>query len=147
MQFLFEAATANCVNLATDRHGCCVLQKCLSHSTGDQRRCLVYKITSNALILCQDQFGYSFFPLPSSVTVLSFLIHMWQELNGYLNKSCPGSYLNVIILAHFFRKCLALVIYDLKYRYDLVLRRMLGKGCVANLQCMWWGIIQHSWDL
>lgn len=57
-QFLFEAATANCVELATDRHGCCVLQKCLSHSDGEQRRRLVCEITSNSLILSQDPFGY-----------------------------------------------------------------------------------------
>ncbi|GKV21822.1 hypothetical protein SLEP1_g31764 [Rubroshorea leprosula] len=56
-EFLFEAATANCVELATDRHGCCVLQKCLSYSDGDQRNCLVFQITSNALILSQDPFG------------------------------------------------------------------------------------------
>ncbi|XP_057955818.1 pumilio homolog 12 isoform X2 [Malania oleifera] len=56
-EFLFEAATANCVELATDRHGCCVLQKCLSHSDGEQRRRLICEITSNALILSQDPFG------------------------------------------------------------------------------------------
>ncbi|WCJ28795.1 pumilio 12 [Euphorbia peplus] len=55
--FLFDAATANCVELATDRHGCCVLQKCLSHSEGEQRQRLISEITSNALILSQDPFG------------------------------------------------------------------------------------------
>ncbi|WOH08253.1 hypothetical protein DCAR_0727691 [Daucus carota subsp. sativus] len=56
-EFLFDAATANCVELATDRHGCCVLQKCLNHSNDAQRHRLVQKITSNALILSQDPFG------------------------------------------------------------------------------------------
>ncbi|XP_038724983.1 pumilio homolog 12-like isoform X2 [Tripterygium wilfordii] len=56
-EFLFEAATTNCVELATDRHGCCVLQKCLTYSDGEQRRQLVSEIASNALILCQDPFG------------------------------------------------------------------------------------------
>ncbi|GKV30276.1 hypothetical protein SLEP1_g39103 [Rubroshorea leprosula] len=56
-EFLFEAATAKCVELATDRHGCCVLQKCLSYSDEDQRNRLVFQITSNALILSQDPFG------------------------------------------------------------------------------------------
>ncbi|BBH04278.1 pumilio 12 [Prunus dulcis] len=55
--FLFEAATTNCVELATDRHGCCVLQKCLSHSDAEQRNRLICEITSNALILSQDPFG------------------------------------------------------------------------------------------
>ncbi|KAJ6427906.1 hypothetical protein OIU84_023332 [Salix udensis] len=56
-EFLFEATIANCVELATDRHGCCVLQKCLSQSEGEQRCRLVSEITSNALILSQDPFG------------------------------------------------------------------------------------------
>lgn len=58
LQFLFEAAITNCVELATDRHGCCVLQKCLSQSDGGQRHRLIYEITSNALVLSQDPFGY-----------------------------------------------------------------------------------------
>ncbi|PSR86915.1 Pumilio 12 like [Actinidia chinensis var. chinensis] len=56
-EFLFEAAIANCVELATDRHGCCVLQKCLGRSDGEHRRRMICEITSNALILSQDQFG------------------------------------------------------------------------------------------
>ncbi|KAI3697023.1 hypothetical protein L6452_29724 [Arctium lappa] len=56
-EFIFEAATVKCIELATDRHGCCVLQKCLSHSDGEPRRRLVREITSNALILSQDPYG------------------------------------------------------------------------------------------
>ncbi|RVW48718.1 Pumilio-like 12 [Vitis vinifera] len=59
-EFLFEAAITNCVELATDRHGCCVLQKCLGHSAVEQRDRIIYEITSNALILSQDPFGYLF---------------------------------------------------------------------------------------
>lgn len=69
-QFLFDAATANCVELATDRHGCCVLQKCLTHFEGEQRRQLVSEITSNALILSQDPFGYIIFSFPLFKLVL-----------------------------------------------------------------------------
>ncbi|KAL4561017.1 hypothetical protein LXL04_033177 [Taraxacum kok-saghyz] len=56
-EFLFEAASMKCIELATDRHGCCVLQKCLSHSDGEPRRRLIREITSNALILSQDPYG------------------------------------------------------------------------------------------
>ncbi|KAL5563866.1 hypothetical protein UlMin_033613 [Ulmus minor] len=56
-EFLFEAATVNCVELATDRHGCCVLQKCLSHSDDEHKRRLIYEISSNALLLSEDPFG------------------------------------------------------------------------------------------
>jgi len=58
LQFLFEAAITHCVELATDRHGCCVLQKCLGYSEGEQKQHLVSEIASNALLLSQDPFGY-----------------------------------------------------------------------------------------
>ncbi|KAK9289370.1 hypothetical protein L1049_007525 [Liquidambar formosana] len=57
IEFLFEAVTGHCVELATDRHGCCVLQKCLSYSDGEQRHHLMCEIISNALTLSQDPFG------------------------------------------------------------------------------------------
>ncbi|EOA12657.1 hypothetical protein CARUB_v10027736mg [Capsella rubella] len=56
-KFLFEAAITHCVDLATDKHGCCVLQKCLAHSEGEQKKQLVSEIASNALYLSQDPFG------------------------------------------------------------------------------------------
>ena len=59
LQFLFEAVSAHCVELATDCHGCRVLQKCLGHSDGEHRRRLLSAIIANALILSQDPFGYS----------------------------------------------------------------------------------------
>ncbi|MCL7030840.1 hypothetical protein MKW94_010798 [Papaver nudicaule] len=55
--FLFEAVTAHCFELATDRHGCCVLQKCLDNSDFEQKRHLICQVNSNALILSQDPFG------------------------------------------------------------------------------------------
>ena len=48
----------HCVELATDRYGCCVLQKCLAHFEGDQKEHLVSEIASNALLFSQDPFGY-----------------------------------------------------------------------------------------
>uniref|UniRef100_M4CF30 PUM-HD domain-containing protein n=2 Tax=Brassica campestris TaxID=3711 RepID=M4CF30_BRACM len=56
-KFLFGAAMTHCVELATDRHGCCVLQKCIGYFEGEQKDRLVSKIASNALLLSQDPFG------------------------------------------------------------------------------------------
>ncbi|KAF2574459.1 hypothetical protein F2Q70_00005233 [Brassica cretica] len=57
LEFLFGAAMTHCVELATDRHGCCVLQKCIGYFVGEQKDCLVSEIASNALLLSQDPFG------------------------------------------------------------------------------------------
>ncbi|XP_010545311.1 PREDICTED: pumilio homolog 12-like [Tarenaya hassleriana] len=56
-KLIFEVAITHCVELATDRHGCCVLQKCIGQSEGEQRQLLVSEVTSNALLLSQDPFG------------------------------------------------------------------------------------------
>ncbi|KAG6332810.1 hypothetical protein ID866_6282 [Astraeus odoratus] len=50
-QFIYNAVAANCVEVATHRHGCCVLQRCIDHASDHQRIQLVNEITYNALTL------------------------------------------------------------------------------------------------
>ncbi|XP_076959661.1 putative pumilio homolog 7, chloroplastic [Bidens hawaiensis] len=56
-KFIFEAATKYCVEIATHQHGCCVLQKCINHSTGMYREKLVSEISKNGILLAQDAYG------------------------------------------------------------------------------------------
>jgi len=56
-QFVYDAAGAHCVEIATHRHGCCVLQRCVDFATGEQRDRLVEEIAKNGLVLSQDPFG------------------------------------------------------------------------------------------
>ncbi|KAF3546556.1 hypothetical protein DY000_02001247 [Brassica cretica] len=56
-KFLFEVVITHCAELATDQHGCCVLQKCIGYSKGEQKYNLVAEIASNALLLSQHPFG------------------------------------------------------------------------------------------
>ncbi|XP_010268106.1 PREDICTED: uncharacterized protein LOC104605160 isoform X2 [Nelumbo nucifera] len=57
-KFIFDAAAKFCVDIATHRHGCCVLQRCIAHSTGEHQAKLVEEISTNGLLLAQDAFGY-----------------------------------------------------------------------------------------
>jgi len=57
LQFIYNAVAANCVEVATHRHGCCVLQRCIDHASDHQRVQLVNEITFNALTLVQDPYG------------------------------------------------------------------------------------------
>ena len=57
MQFIYNAVAAHCVEVATHRHGCCVLQRCVDHASDSQRVQLVTEITYNALTLVQDPYG------------------------------------------------------------------------------------------
>ncbi|KAF8124097.1 armadillo-type protein [Boletus edulis] len=56
-QFIYNAVAANCVEVATHRHGCCVLQRCIDHASDHQRVQLVNEIAYNALTLVQDPYG------------------------------------------------------------------------------------------
>ena len=57
VQFIYNAVAAHCVEVATHRHGCCVLQRCIDHAADSQRVQLVTEITYHALPLVQDPFG------------------------------------------------------------------------------------------
>jgi hypothetical protein len=52
-QFIYDAACANCVDIATHRHGCCVLQRCIDFATPTQKDTLIQRIAQNALVLSQ----------------------------------------------------------------------------------------------
>lgn len=56
-QFIYDAVGSQCVVVGTHRHGCCVLQRCIDHASGEQRARLIAQITSNAFSLVQDPFG------------------------------------------------------------------------------------------
>lgn len=56
-QFIFDAVGNHCIEVGTHRHGCCVLQRCIDHASGDQKVWLVGRITGDALRLVQDPFG------------------------------------------------------------------------------------------
>ncbi|XP_039026885.1 putative pumilio homolog 7, chloroplastic [Hibiscus syriacus] len=56
-KFIFVAAAKYCVDIATHQHGCCVLQRCISHSSGEYREKLVEQISTNGLLLAQDAYG------------------------------------------------------------------------------------------
>ncbi|CAN4080456.1 unnamed protein product [Withania somnifera] len=56
-KIIFYVATKHCVDIATHRYGCCVLNKCITYSTGKQREKLLVEICSNGLELAQDPFG------------------------------------------------------------------------------------------
>jgi hypothetical protein len=75
-QFIFNAAIENCIDIASHRHGCCVLQRCFDHASDAQRVQLVSEISRNALTLVQNEFAnyvvqYVLEKAPSQVNVIS----------------------------------------------------------------------------
>lgn len=58
-QFIYDSVsqTNSCVEVATHRHGCCVLQRCIDHASDSQKLQLIGEIIANALVLVQDPYG------------------------------------------------------------------------------------------
>lgn len=56
-QFIFESVCTSIITVATNRHGCCVLQRCVDSANEYQRDALVTCIVDNAVILVQDAYG------------------------------------------------------------------------------------------
>lgn len=55
--FIFSAVGLHSIEVGTHRHGCCVLQRCIDHATGQKKSWLIAQITEHALKLVQDPFG------------------------------------------------------------------------------------------
>lgn len=80
LQFLLDVAALRFLRLAKDQHGCCIIQKCIEHSNDEQKYNLLCKITSSALSLSEDQYGYGIifaFHLIGILSVLSNITVMF----------------------------------------------------------------------
>ncbi|KAG7538190.1 Pumilio RNA-binding repeat [Arabidopsis suecica] len=119
-KFLFEAAITHCVDLATDRHGCCVLQKCLGYSEGEQKQHLVSEIASNALLLSQDPFGNYVLQYVFELQLQWATFEILEQLEGnYTELSMQKCSSNVV------EKCLKLA--DDKHRARII-RELINYG-------------------
>lgn len=52
-QFIYDACGEHCIDVATHRHGCCVVQRCLDFANAAQRAALVERICQHVLQLAQ----------------------------------------------------------------------------------------------
>jgi pumilio RNA-binding family len=56
-QFIYDIVGSRCVEVATHRHGCCVLQRCIDNASEEQRLTLISEVAAQSLVLAQDPFG------------------------------------------------------------------------------------------
>ena len=72
LQYILDVVADNCLDIATDKSGCCVLQQCVEHARGEPRDRLIAEITANALVLSEHPYGY----------VIFFLLHIFFVTKG-----------------------------------------------------------------
>lgn len=73
-QFIFDTAYDHSLEIATHRHGCCVLQRCLDFGTKEQSQKLCERLLSNIDKLTLDPFGNY---------VVQYIINKETEKNDY----------------------------------------------------------------
>jgi len=56
-QFIYDSIATNIVSVATHKHGCCVVQRCMDYATPRQKTLLTKAVIAVALELVQDAFG------------------------------------------------------------------------------------------
>lgn len=56
-QFIYDAVSEHCVQVATHRHGCCVLQRCIDFSADNQKVTLCTIITYLDINMCIETIG------------------------------------------------------------------------------------------
>ncbi|KAL2477477.1 putative pumilio-like protein 10 [Forsythia ovata] len=100
-KFIFVAAAKYCVDIATHQHGCCVLQRCISHSTGEHWENLVAEISANGLLLAQDAYGNY---------VVQFILELKiPSVTSKLTSQFEGNYVHLStqkFSSHVVEKCL-----------------------------------------
>ena len=88
-QFIFDAVGLHCVDVGTHRHGCCVLQRCIDHASGDQKAWLIRQISNSAFVLVQDPFGNYVVQYILDLNEPVFtepLVHMFKGKVGQLSR-------------------------------------------------------------
>ncbi|KAM2323045.1 hypothetical protein PS1_019926 [Malus domestica] len=81
-KFIFDAAARFCVEIATQRHGCCVLQKCIAHAIGRHRDKLINEISRNGLLLSQDPYGNYVVQYIIELKIPSAMAKLTNQLKG-----------------------------------------------------------------
>ena len=56
-QFIFNACMAYCDSIGSDKHGCCVMQRCLEKGLQTQKLALADVIISRLQLLIEDPYG------------------------------------------------------------------------------------------
>ncbi|PON63845.1 Coatomer beta subunit [Parasponia andersonii] len=131
-KFIFDAAARYCVEIGTHQHGCCVLQRCISHASGKHRENLVAEVSSNALLLAQDAYGNYVVQFILELRIPSAVSTVVSQFEGnYVHLSMQK------FSSHVVEKCLIVMDDDIRSRIirellDSLLFELLLRDSSAN---------------
>nr|POE57140.1 putative pumilio like 7, chloroplastic [Quercus suber] len=116
IEFIFVAAAKYCIDVAIHQHGCCVLQRCISHSIGEHRENLVAEISANGLLLSQDAYGNYVIQFILELRIPSATSNLISQFEGnyvHLSKQKFGSHVVEKCLMVFNDECQSRLIHEL----------------------------------
>ncbi|OWM80655.1 pumilio homolog 12-like [Punica granatum] len=96
-EFLYREVAENCDCISTDRSGCCVIQKCVDYTRGEQRKMLVDAIIAQALYLSMNEYGNYVVQHILKLKVPGFTTALIKQLEGnFVFLSCDKYASNVV---------------------------------------------------
>eukprot|EP01012_Entosiphon_sulcatum_P065286 TRINITY_DN941_c0_g1_i1.p1 TRINITY_DN941_c0_g1~~TRINITY_DN941_c0_g1_i1.p1 ORF type:complete len:719 (-),score=113.03 TRINITY_DN941_c0_g1_i1:310-2466(-) len=112
-QFIYDAVAGRCLEVATHRHGCCVLQRCIDHAGSPQQKMqLVQEVINNALQLVQDPFGNYVVQYVLDMEVDYVNVQILREFLGHVCSLAVNKFSSNVI-----EKCLRIASNELRQLY------------------------------
>ena len=102
--FVYEILQEHMVAIATNKHGCCALQKCLELADTVHKESLIDTIIKNSIILMTDQFGNYVIQFVISLKdqiLISRIINSFKNNIEYLSKQKFASNVIEKVIVHF----------------------------------------------
>ncbi|GLT40174.1 hypothetical protein SLA2020_143270 [Shorea laevis] len=94
---LLNKIAENCLAVATDKSGCCILQQCVEFAKGETREHLVGEIIANAFHLAEDCYGNYVLQHLLDLRVPEITSKLLKQLEGsYMSLSCNKYGSNVV---------------------------------------------------
>jgi len=124
-QFIYDSVSQNCVSVATHRHGCCVLQRCIDFASEAQRHALVHEIGMHSLELVQDPFGNYVVQYVLDIKEAALFKAVFGQLQGNFAVLSKQKFSSNVI-----EKCLAMPYPD---EFEAVVREIADPGRILEL--------------
>jgi len=124
-KFIFDSVTANCVLVATHRHGCCVMQRCIDYGNPEQREALIAEIVNKTLLLVQDPFGNYVIQYILDLKTDWIQHQVFGLLTGHFVKLSMGKFSSNVV-----EKCLVLLPQE---AVSIILKEISHADSIANL--------------
>lgn len=124
-QFIYDAICIHCVEVASHKHGCCVLQRCFDYATFKQKDQLVKEISKHALVLVQGPFGNYVVQYVLDLGLVTYSESINQKFIGHICSLSSQKFSSNVIEK-----------VNLEHKSSHTYRRVMIKHCIVYSHCI-----------